>query len=1739
MPLLLRLRSRAPRLWRVLWPLVVVLAGGLTCDSPSHPVRGIGAVALNPVLRMDAELSAFANLSITHARILLIRPPSDTLARGTFPFSPDDDQISASLSVEVDGTEELTAVIELLSGSLVMFTGTQLVTVTAGQESPVTEDVPLDYIGPGSGIASINLMADTTALIGAVFTLRTAPLDSSGNPVTQYYISWSTSDPANRTINGDGELAVGGTVGIFRVYAETPSGIRDSATVTVTAVPVQPAAITMSLPGGGFNIGAGRTVPLQVQLGQAAPAAGLLVTIASDSGRVTVAPPGTIAFLSGETSRTINVTGHASDFGVGRLRASAAGHTPDTLFVGVIPNVITLAAVSVAVGGTANMVITLSTPAPAGGLTVTLTSVDPGIATVTASVNIAAGATGANATVTGVANGATSITATAPGYLDGGNIVTVGTSPTSLTRTDGDNQTAYINDTTAVRPQVRVLDGGGAPVANVIVGFTVTGGGGSITGTTGGLTDAAGFLRLPSTWRLGGTPGANTLTAVLPAFPAIPAVVFNATAQLPPPAIVLSVFGSNVVGQARTGTLNVRLLVAPAGALAVNLTTTRAGLLRIGSYGSENGTVNFTGGATDTLRTITLFGDSSVTGIDTIIATATGYAPDTLAVPVSLNLISLPTTLNVAFGQNATLPVNLSLPAPAGGVDVAIASSNPSIVQVLTPTVNVPAGQQVANATVQGLAIGAVTVTATNPNYAPDDAAVSVTARLNIVQASTAPNQSFGTSITIQLESGGSPVSAPAGGVPLTFTSRNAACFAAPAGRVIDAGLVSTTAPVVYSGPAAAPCTGQLVVTGPPGFDADSLTVNMAATPAIAIGATANIASGLQRGFTGTLGSSLHGGTTVRVQSSDPARVLVSRNSTTAGSAFVDVPVTIGGTGFSYFIQTIEGLTADTLPVTATAPGFTPGTVQVRVWQPVFDIIGLNGSGSTFDLDDPFQLRTGTPASPTGGIATEDELRAGGPGVTFNIINDVPAPGDLVTTALTADSVTVALAPSLSRTPTTVAAGGVAFRYLAPGTAAIRAHAGGFRLIATLPVNVTAPVLTIPATMNLGSGLQRNNSASIDGPAPAGGLPVTFALAETGVARLALNGSSAGVDTLVVNIAAGGTTAPFFVQALEGVVADTVLIVASAPGLAPDTMALRVWQPVFDIIGLNTTATTLAADDPFQTRIGTPISPTGGIATEDELRFGSPGLIFTVINDTAAVADLVTTALTGDTVQTTMAAVNARSPISVAAGGVALRYTAGGVTRVQASAPNARSLNTVTVTVSQPSVTAPGTTNLGSGLQRNTAVSLSNPAPAGGVTVTIAPAERGVFLLAPNATTVGSDTLQVTIAAGASSAPFYIQALEGVLADTVQVVFSTPGFRPDTTFIRVWQAVYDIIGLNTTATTLTADDPFQVRFGTPTSPTGGIATEDELRFGGPGATVSLLSSASSTAQLVTSGASGDSVTITTAGGQARSPASVALGGVALDYQSTGTTVVSSVSADHRPISGGITVTVSAPAVTISSSTVGASLQNNQGGSLSAPAPAGVEIVVKSQNPGIVRIAPNATTPGTDSIILTPAVGATGFAYYVQGVAGQTGAVGVIARATGYVDDNATVTVAQPAMDIIGLNASGQAGVTADDVFQIRTGLPNGTLTAMSLEQEISAAVTSGVTATITSSNATVGPLVTTALTGSPVTVVIGPNLARSPGTVAAGGVALRYGAAGSSTVSVTIPGFATITTAAATVTVNP
>ncbi|MDQ2740489.1 MAG: hypothetical protein M3Y35_18140, partial [Actinomycetota bacterium] len=215
-------------------------------------------------------------------------------------------------------------------------------------------------------------------------------------------------------------VAAGQTTATFAVTtsavsASTPAtltatlhGVSQSATLTITP----PDLLSVSLSPTSVTGGSGSTGT--VTLTSAAPSGGLSVTLSSDTVAATL--PTSVAVPAGQTTAPFSVSTVAVGSVTTAHIAGALGSTTKSAPLTINPPglvSLTVNPASVVGGNPATGTVTLSSPAPSGGLSIALAS-DTAAASVPASVAVASGQTTATFPIT-----TSSVTAAAIAHLSG------------------------------------------------------------------------------------------------------------------------------------------------------------------------------------------------------------------------------------------------------------------------------------------------------------------------------------------------------------------------------------------------------------------------------------------------------------------------------------------------------------------------------------------------------------------------------------------------------------------------------------------------------------------------------------------------------------------------------------------------------------------------------------------------------------------------------------------------------------------------------------------------------------------------------------------------------------------------------------------------------------------------------------------------------------------------------------------------------------------------------------------------------------------------------------------------------------------------------------------------------------------------------------------------------------------------------------------------------------------------
>lgn len=1201
----------------------------------------------------------------------------------------------------------------------------------------------------------------------------------------------------------------------------------------------------------------------------------------------------------------------------------------------------------------------------------------------------------------------------------------------------------------------------------------------------------------------------------------------SAAFSISAPALQLTMPSGGLVGVNLTEALRVTLpFPAPAGGTVVTLTSTDP--TRVAIVAPAARTVPAGSSSVD-------FEVAGVSpGVANVSADADGFATASLSVTVTNQILSLPTTQNVPLGQTTTIPIQLAVPAPAGGLAVALVSGDPSRVSVETPTVVVPAGATLASGTLRGVASGTATITATAAGWVSDATLATTTAQIDIVESSLSLNATFGTTMTVQLRSGGSALAAPAPGVTVALTSLDATCASVPASLTIPTGQTSATAPVAYGGSAPLSCSTRIRATGT-ALEPDSVGVTVLPAPGIsAFGVTTG--SGLQAATGASLNASNYGSTTVTITSSNPDLVRVAPNASTVGAASIAVPMTAPSTGVSYVVSAVEGATGSAT-LTFSAPGFTGTTTTVTVRGIGVDLLAVPTTTTSFSSNAAFQVRVGALNAAGTAIEAEHPVRAGGIPFTATITSSSAAIARLVTATDSGAVVTATIPVGATRTSGSGASsGGVELDPVGPGTATITATVDGAVATAgaTATVTVSAPTISA-AGGTLGAGLQFQTGGSLG--ASNYGLTTTVHVESSDPAlfRIAPNASTVGSAAIDIPLLTPSTSFGYVVQAMEGVT-GTGTITVSAPGFQTATATVTVRGLGVDLISVPTTTTTFSPNSAFQVRIGTLNAAGTAIESEHPIRVGGVPLVATVTNSTAAVAQIVTSAGAGQVRTVTIPVGSARSPSGAASGGVEFDPIGGGITSVTATVVGATSTAnaSVTVSVNAPTTLAGGVT-LGQGLQAQSGGSLG-ASDYGAVTVRVESSDSTLFRLARAADSVGRGVLEFTVTAPTTSFGYVIQAMEGVTGSGT-ITLSAPGFVTSTATVTVRPLALDLISLPAGTTSLSPNSAFTARIGTANAAGTAIESEYPIRRGGTPITVTIVNSNATVAQLVTQSGAGQSATLTIPVGATRTPSALGAGGVEFDPLSSGTTTVSVTAPGVISGSGAsAAVTVTAPSMTAGGVTIGAGLQAATGGSLGASNYGTTTVHIESSDPALVRIAPNAATIGTASVDVAMTAPATSFGYVIQAVEGVTGSATITVSAPGFTPATALVTVRALAIELVSLPSTTTA-LSPNTAFTARVGTLNAGGTAIESEYAIR---TGGVPITVTfgNANAAVAQLVSTAGSGQSATATIPVGATRTPSSVASGGVEFDPIAAGTTIVTASAPGVASTTGASQAVVVS-
>jgi hypothetical protein len=1134
-----------------------------------------------------------------------------------------------------------------------------------------------------------------------------APAPAGGVTVTVF-----CDTPALLTVVAPGTVFIseGSSTGIVSVTGVAPGEavlranadgfVEGTATMTVTDKLVD-------LPGA-FSVPLGQQAFITVRISPLpAPAGGTVIRLTtSDESIIAVSAFVTIlpgqftasALVTGVRPGTAIITAENPDYATDSTPVSTAVEVrifeaSRTFFAG-FPATITLDLL------TAGVVV----PAPSPGVVVTMTSANPGCAT-TPNGTFATGLSQFALAVTygGTATlpCTTTITATSPGVAPdsvtitvnpkpgitfsgypttvGSGLLSTGTRFAILGASNHGGVTVHIESSD---PAIALVSGGTTTVGRAFIDLAVGDGGNTVTFFVHGVEGATGNVTIQvSSSRF--TSASTSVTIVQPAVQLNGVVTSTRTYSAPDPFTV-----SIGIPNANGANLSAAQTIRPGGnpiSITVNssnpavaVLTTPTAVINPGQSATPNFTLQALSEGATTISVAPIAGVLSTTAASAIVNVTTP----------AITFSGYPTTVGAGLVSTGTRRAFLGAPNH-GGVTVHIESANPAVALVSrlattvgTPSVDIPIADGNTDVIffVHGVegAASTVAINVSAPGFSSASTSIPIVQpamQLNGVDTATATftaADTFTAQLGIPAAGNGALVATqtirPGGqAITVTITSSNpaVATLATPALQ-ISVGQSTTGNFTLLPLSAGSTTISIAPLPGIGNTTAASAVVNVTTPPITFSGYPTTVGAGListgtRRAFLGATG---HGGVTVRVESANPAVALVSRNATTAGTPFIDIPIADGGNDVIFFTQGVEGATG-TIQIQVSAPGFTTGTTTVVIVQPAIQLSGVDPTTTTFAGPDTFNAQIGIASASGSALTNTQTIRPGGTPITINITNSNPA-----VESVTPASALIGVGQSTTANFTlqTHAVGATTI-----SVAPVAGYAN--TTAATVVVNVTTPAITFsgyPTTAGAGLTSTGTRRAFL-GAANHGGVTVRVESSNPALALVSRTATTVGEAFVEIPIADGENDVIFVTHGLEGV-SGNVVITVSAPGFSDANTTVSIQPAAIRINGL-LTAGAVGAIDAFTVQIGIANATGSDLTNVGTVRPGGPPMLVALTSSNAAVGTVFSGANEGGAI--TLQIVPGQSQVAAS-----FRPLASGTTQVKATGAPAV-INTTAATVTR------------------------------------------------------------------------------------------------------------------------------------------------------------------------------------------------------------------------------------------------------------------------------------------------------------------------------------------------------------------------------------------------------------------------------------------------------------------------
>ena len=482
------------------------------------------------------------------------------------------------------------------------------------------------------------------------------------------------------------------------------------------------------------------------------------------------------------------------------------------------------------------------------------------------------------------------------------NLTVSGNAPASVTVSTGSGQSATVNTPFTNSLVALVKDSGNNPVPNVTVTFANAAGGAGIASTVTAITNLSGLASaLVSANATTGGPYTVAASVIGVAAPANFSLTNTAAAS----GGIIGLPSGVVLTPGQSAPFPVTLpSAAPVGGVTVALSSGDTSKVTISPSSVTIG-AGLTQPAAQPQVTGVNFGTASIS------ASASGYTTGSQPVNVTATISFSPATLSIVAPGSQNLTLNLSAPAPVGGLTFAISSSNTAAATVPV-SVSMGAGATTTTVSVTGVAAGSSIIRASLAGLTDATANVTVTGggTVDFIIPSTltvGPNASIDFPITLARPAATTISAQLISSDPLKATVTSNVTF--------NAGQTTPSRTVILNSTALGTTT---ITATAPGLTTASTLVTVGLSASLSPANVTLLGAGSDTTLTLTLSGPAQSNTTFTLTSSNPSVAIVGPYVTFTASSQV--------IGFR-----LTAISQGTTVIRASAPGFTDVTTNVTV----------------------------------------------------------------------------------------------------------------------------------------------------------------------------------------------------------------------------------------------------------------------------------------------------------------------------------------------------------------------------------------------------------------------------------------------------------------------------------------------------------------------------------------------------------------------------------------------------------------------------------------------------------------------------------------------------------------------------------------------------------------------------------------------------------------------------------------